>query len=152
MAPTELTIENARILFRNFSGQEGRYNRAGDRNFCLLLDPELAERMASDGWNIKVLQAREEGEDDTPYVQVTVGFKGRPPRVVMLSSRGRTDLDEETVDVLDHVYFDKIDLIIRPYSWEINDKTGVTAYLKSFWATIQEDELDLKYADVEYAK
>lgn len=33
-------VENARIIFRNFSGEERMYNKKGDRNFTLVLTPE----------------------------------------------------------------------------------------------------------------
>ena len=144
-----LLIEDARLIFRNFAGKEGKYNREGDRNFCVLLDEQHASELDADGWNIKALRAREEGDPEQPYLQVSVGFKGRPPKIVMITSKGRTTLSEEEIELLDWVDIKKVDLIVRPFNWEVSGKTGVKAYLKSFFVTIEEDELELKYADLE---
>ena len=153
MARNDNTIvfEDARIVFRNFAGKEGMYNREGDRNFCLLLSEEEAEMMARDGWNIKALRAREEGDPDQPYIQVSVSFKGRPPRIVMITSRGRTNLGEDECELLDWADIKMADLIIRPYEWTVNGKSGIKAYLQSIFVTIHEDALELKYADIDDA-
>lgn len=147
-----LIMEDARIVFRNFAGAEGMYNREGDRNFCVLLEDELAEQMLQDGWNIKRLKPREGEETGTAYIQVSVGFKGRPPRMVMITSQGRTDLGEDECVLLDWADIERADLIIRPYHWNVNGRTGVKAYLKSIFVVIHEDYLELKYADVPVAR
>jgi len=145
-----ITLEDARIIFRNFAGKEGKYNREGDRNFCVLLDEDLARELDRDGWNVKALRAREEGDPDQPYIQVSVSFKGRPPRIVMITSRGRTDLPEEMIETLDWVDIKTVDLMINPYAWDIGGRQGISAYLRSMYITIIEDALELKYSDVEY--
>lgn len=139
-------VEGAQIIFRNFSGKEGQYNREGDRNFAVILDPELAEQMLKDGWNVRYLEPREEGDDPTPYIQVAVNFKNRPPRVVLLTSTGRTTLDESSVEVLDWADVKNADLIARGYEWTVNGKSGTKAYLQSLFITIEEDALERKYA------
>lgn len=145
-----LTFEDCRMVFKNFSGKEGKFNREGDRNFCLLVDHESAAQMAADGWNIKELQPREEGDPTQPYLKVKVNFpkNNRPPRVVLVTQRGKTELDEDTIGMIDWADIKHVDLIIRPYDWEVSGNTGRSAYLKSLFVTINEDELDLKYADV----
>lgn len=147
-----LIMEDAVIVFRNFAGAEGMYNREGDRNFCVLLNDDLAEDMIRDGWNVKRLKPRDGEEQGTAYIQVSVGFKGRPPRMVMITSKGRIDLGEEECILLDWADIDKVDLIIRPYHWNVNGRTGVKAYLKSIFVVIHEDYLELKYSDVPVAQ
>jgi len=146
-------IDDARIIFRNFAGKEGQYNREGDRNFGLVLPDDIAAQMEADGWNIKYLKAREEGESPTPWVQVAVSYKGRPPKVVMLTMRGdtpvRTTLPEELIELLDYADLSSCDIILNPYQWAVSGKTGVKAYAKTIFAKVQQDELEKRYADVQ---
>lgn len=154
MAKTRLgkvTIEDAQIRFKNFKGAEGKFNMKGKRNFSVLLDAKLAADMDADGWNVKTLKPLEEGDAPQAYIQVQVKWPdngGKPPRIVMITSRGRTPLDEEDVAALDYADIVNVDLIFRPFEWDFNDKTGITAYLESMFVTVQEDALELKYADV----
>lgn len=148
----QVIVEDARIIFRNFEGKEGMYNRKGDRNFSVLLDQDVAAAMIDDGWNIKVLKAREEGDPEQPYITVAVNFKGRPPHVVMITSRGRTTLGEDEVEMLDWADFKTVDLILNPYEWDVNGKSGIKAYLKSLFVTIHEDALELKYSGINDAQ
>lgn len=142
-------IQDARIIFRNFTGAAGRFNAEGKRNFNVLLDDETAERMKADGWNVKYLQPREEGDLPQARLEVSVYYgKGVPPRVIMITSKGKTPLDESLVSLLDWVEIENVDMILRPYSWDVSGKTGVKAYLKAIYVTIREDELERKYMDV----
>lgn len=145
-----LDVDSKAIRFRNFEGKEGRYNQAGDRNFCLLLHPDDADEMVKEGWNVRFLQPRDEGDEPTPYIQIKVGFggKGRPPKIVMVTSHGKTQLDEETVNALDWADIIKADIAINPYSYTVNKKSGIKAYLKTMYVTIAEDDFEDRYYDV----
>lgn len=149
MVTSNISIENATIRFRNFSGEERQYNRAGDRNFCVILDEENAEMLRADGWPVKYLRPKE-GVDDvpTPYMQVKVKFGSIPPRIMLITNRNRKELNEDNVDILDWAELEHVDLIIRPYNWEMNGKTGIKPYLKSGYFKIVEDEFAARYEDL----
>lgn len=143
-----LAIENARIIFRNFSGRESQFNRAGNRNFCVVIDDkELAADLAEDGWNVKMTNQNNEEYDSEFYIQCSVNFDNIPPSIWLVTNKNKTKLKEEDVDNLDYADFKNVDLIIRPYNWEVNGKTGVKAYVKTMYITIEEDQFADKYSE-----
>lgn len=148
-----IIIEGARIGFRNFAGKEGQFNPAGRRNFCVFLEKELADILSKDGWNVRWLEPKEEGDEVQGYLQVAVNFDHVPPKIVMITSGGKTILDASTINVLDFADLKEVDLIIRPYNWVLHEgtkaeKRGIKAYVKSMYVTIAEDELEKKYYNV----
>lgn len=145
-APT-IRIDDARIIFRNFAGKETQYNKAGDRNFGVIIeDTNVAKSLLEDGWNIKFLEPREEGDEGIWWLPVTVKYENYPPKIIMVTSVARTQLSEDAVEVLDYSDIKNIDMILRGHTWEVNGKVGVKAYVKTMYITLEEDELDLKYS------
>lgn len=147
MALKNLKIENARIIFRNFRGEAGVYNNAGNRNFCLVLDPDTALTLNNDGWNVKWPKV----EDRDPYLPVSVRYGVSPtldPKIFVRNSPNDqfVSYTENMVGNLDNAEIETIDLVVRPREWESRDgKTGVKAYLKSMYVTLMQDEFYGKY-------
>ena len=155
-----VTIENARILpgpFKNFAGNGDQYNREGVRFFHVEIPEQLVAPMQADGWNIKFLDPREEGDSPTPILKVFVSFNpnAAPPELYLVKhfddpeiQDKRTRLDESAVETLDYMPMANVDLILHPYKWEVNGNTGIKAYLNKMFVTVNTDSLDAKYSDV----
>ena len=146
-----LMIDNARIIYRNFSGIGSKFNREGDKNFSVVIDDQqIADSLIQDGWNLKIKPPRD--EDDIPfmYLPVKLKFNDRGPNVYLESGKNRIKLDEESISCLDNVDIVNVDLDIRPYDWEVNGKTGRTAYLQSMCVTQEVDRFAKQYAEEEY--
>ena len=129
-----LQIDDCRIIFRNFAGEEDQYNRAGDRNFALVIpDEELAKQLTDDGWNVKIKPSRVEGELPLMFLPVKVTFSERSGPACYIDSNGtRVQLDATTVHRLDRIDAYRIDMDVRPYDWgPITGKYGRTAYLSA---------------------
>lgn len=146
-----LTLENARIFFKDFSA-EGRFAN-GKRTFCVEVPEDLVEQLQRDGWNLKSRESRQDPDAATWFIKVEASYRARPPRVICIPSitKNRTYLTEATIASLDYAEILNVDLTINPYQWEVNGKSGIKAYLGTMYVTIQEDPLDAKYTDEESA-
>lgn len=144
-------IEDAQIIYRNFKGEERQYNRAGARNFHVILDPELARALERDNWNVKWPKEREiDGETVVldPSLKINVGYRVRSPRIVMIGqqSGSQTELHEDNVDLLDDVDVVSVDVLFAPYNYDKDDPKKIAAYLRTMLITIEEDYLMQKLA------
>ena len=143
-----LQIDDARIIYRNFSGAASKFNREGDRNFAVIIpNQELADKLIDEGWNVKIKPPRDEDDEPFMYLPVKIKFNDRGPNVYLITGNKKNQLDEESISCLDDVDILSVDLDIRPYDWEVNGKTGRTAYLQSI-AVVQElDRFAERYAE-----
>lgn len=151
---SNITIENAKFVYRpNFEGREEMYNDPGNRYFNVQLPEEIVDAVRRDGWNVKETKPRkdakpEEIESFVPvsYLEVIVGFKYRPPTIVLIMDGRQTPVTEETVAMLDSVQFQSFDVVLRGRPWEAAFGSGVKAYLQTFYGTVEMDDLQRKYA------
>lgn len=143
-----LTIENAKLIYRNFGGRQTVYNAEGDRNFGIVLDdPALIEQLRRDKWNVKEKDPKEEGDESWFFLPVSVGYKFRPPVITRLTASGRMRITEELVEMLDYEDIIVCDVTLNPYAWEMpSGASGIKAYLKTMYITVEEDALEAKYA------
>ena len=143
-----LQIDDATIIFKNFEGRGDKFNREGDRNFSLLIDdPKTADAMVKEGWNVRIKPARDEDEDPFMRLPVKVKFSDHGPNVYLNSLGNVTKLDEESIGCLDNIEIESVNMDIRPYDWEVNGRTGRTAYLQ-FMEVIQRiDRFSARYKD-----
>ncbi len=135
-----LQIDDAHIIYRNFSGVGGKFNREGDRNFAIVIpDQEAADALIKEGWNVKIKPPREDGDSPFMYLPVKVKFNERGPACYLVTGSRMNKLDEDSVYCLDDVDILSVDLDVRPYDWVVNGKEGRTAYLQSIKVTQQID-------------
>lgn len=145
-----LDIENAKIIWPNFEGRAEKFNRQGDRYFNVILDDEkVADDLSKQGYNVKVRAPRDEGDKPFYYLPVKVRFDNYPPNIWLVTGKKKTRVTEDIVGELDHADIRYVDVTISPYAWEVNDKSGVTAYLKTMYVVQEEDSFASKYAEEE---
>ena len=141
-----LQIENARIIFRNFAGVASKFNREGDRNFAVIIpNQEICDELLDAGWNVKIKPPREDGEEPFMYLPVKIKFNNRGPSAYVRSGDKVTRLNEDTISMLDEIDIASVDMDLRPYDWEVNGKTGRSAYLEAIDVMQNVDRFAARY-------
>ena len=149
-----LNIGSANLMFKNFEGRQTQYNRKGDRNFCVVIDDmHWVRKLQNAGWNVKATKPRDPEEEPRYYIKVKFSYPednpniSRGPTVYLHQGKKVSNLDRDTIALLDDAFIIDADVTIRAREWEVNGKTGVTGYLQTLHVSIEEDAFASKYAD-----
>lgn len=147
-----LKLEGVKVIFKNFKGEERKFNRAGARNFYAVLDVRQAEKLEDEGWTIRWLEPRNEDDERRPIIKISINYNGtsrNKPKVLMITGKKITELDEEALEALDSAEIDTADIIAKPYNWNVRGSSGVSAYLSKGYFNVIEDEFYNKYYDTD---
>lgn len=151
---TNVVVKNACIMFTNFAGEKDRFNM-GKPQFNLVLTEEAARDLQADGWNVRIMPAREEGESPTYMTNINVAFSDdgrRNPTIKLYSSldgkRVCRRLSAETIGILDDIRLERINLRIGSFNYD-GDKYTMKGYLHELQAVqkAEQTSFDDDYAD-----
>lgn len=148
----DIRLEGTRLIYPNFAGKETKFKPAGNRETGLVIkDMALIQALQDDGWNIKLFKPNPDtGEIDGGFIMAKVSYQVRPPKIVMVSDK-QVYLDEDTIEQLDWADITNVDAVVSPYLWEVNGRSGVSAYLKEAYITIEKSVFADKYSGIPLA-
>lgn len=151
--PSDLMIEDAKILFANFAGSPTRYNsEGGKREFSVALPLNLIEDLEKDGWNVKYRKnADGEFDPERPYLGVKVSYKFRAPAIWLITGGRKQLMTEDTVGTLDNITIKTADVVIHPSVYDIRGQQGISAYVKELYVVMDDESASFasKYADLD---
>lgn len=151
MAIDSIVIRNASVGNSNFTGiSRDPKDREGNRYIIVRLEPDVAEELIENGWNVKKTKPRSAEYESYPYIKVKINLDGyyyhglrKTSKVYMVTKNNRTLLDENTLKELEGCYFEKVDLRINHIYYKSFDQWSIV--LESGFFTIQPDELYDEY-------
>lgn len=131
-----LDIKDARIVNKNFAGIEKQYNPAGTRTFCVILDnPEEAQKLSDQGWNIRILKPTDEFPDGGYMLPVEARFGDYPPVIWVRKGDGvPVQLEEAAVGELDRMWITKASMRVSGSEWTPGK---IKAYLRELYADLE---------------
>jgi len=151
--PSDLVIEDARLLFTNFAGSPTRFNPGGGkREFSVAIPLNLVEDLEKDGWNVKYRKnADGEFDPERPYLGVKVSYKFRAPAIWLIAGGRKQLMTEDTVGTLDNITIKTADVVIHPSVYDVRGQQGISAYVKELYLVMDDESASFasKYADLD---
>lgn len=154
-----LIIKDAQLLsrpYRNFEGRTGDFNPTGTREFGVIIeDPELAQQMAANLWNVKTITNRDGREfmggikcngEDLHWIKIKVKYKDKkgerltPPNIIIRTENNERNYMEDDLKDLDSADLMDIQLKINVDHQVINGKPMTIGYLSAMRATMIDDD------------
>ena len=150
-----LKIDDARIIYRDFSGDRTKFSN-GKRSFSVLIDdPHIADLLEESGYTVKrPVNDANDGQSLPMHMKVNVKYNAYGPGIYLVTNGIMTKVPEERVEDLDRIRIISADMDVRAYDGEHAGKPFRSAWLNSMRVRQQADRFLEEYmaqqnADVE---
>ncbi|MBO7451329.1 MAG: hypothetical protein J6U54_13275 [Clostridiales bacterium] len=148
-----ITIEDTKLILKNFAGKADKYNAEGRRSFGVLISPETAADFEDAGIPVKYLQPRHEEDEPIPWVKVKINMdRENPPKIYegkFVNDKITIDEDhpltKDSISMLDYSDLDYVSVQLSVYDWEFGGKSGKALYLQNMVYVLNEDDFLSKY-------
>lgn len=157
-----ICMEGAELVFKNFAGKTKtvrgmtvntpRRDGTPDRNFGVVInDLSLAQRLINEGWNVKQFHNDDPNAEPDYWLPVKLTFRTQDhnpsnTKVMMINPDGSAvRLFADTVSTLDHVRVGRANIIITPFEWASPQGAGITAYTRTLYCFVEDDDPWAKY-------
>ncbi len=147
----DLEVENAEVkwAFSHFDGRADTFNDDGDHNFTIMLPEDQARDLIAEGWNVRTMDGREEGDPSEYLLKVKISYRFEPPKIFVIKGTRKFRASESDLVDIKRSTCEQLDVIITPSRWVHGRESGVTAYVKEMYAKIKESRFSANYADYE---
>lgn len=153
-----ITLEDARFWGRpNFSGEMDQF-KDDRRKFSVLIPNDMADNLRELGWNVKTRlptpEEMENGREEVSGLKVMVDFRTHGneevgPDIWLIMGESREKLTSKTVGLLDRSRLITLDMEIRGWEYDPEDKPGeFSARLIQLVAVIEPNLLQTKYGAI----
>lgn len=142
-------IDGRDVRYRNFAGNVSQYNSTGAKKFNLVLNEDIALDLLKRGFNV---HSKELDNGDIMYsLDVFINYGNYSPNIYAIAGDTKKLLDDKTIKSLQGADIIKADLCIRPYHWKAaGNKSGIKAYVKYMYVTIEVDPFADEYAYLDH--
>lgn len=152
----DIEISDAQIkwAFSHFDGREDTFNAEGDHNFQIILPEGMVPELRQQGWSIREMPGYEEGDPSEFLLKVKISYRFEAPKIYLIKTNPETGVTRkyrcEQRDLADITRrtTKKIDVIIKPNFWSHGQSSGITAYVKELYATVEQSRFADRYDDL----
>ena len=152
MAKELITIENTKLILRNFAGKSDQYTPEGRRSFGVLIEQDMANELEEEGIPVRYLKPRHDEDVPIPWVKVKVNLDRENPPKIFTAKRDKdgtiidkTLLNAATVSILDYADIEEAGMQLSVYKWSMGGKVGKTLYLQTLVCFLDENDFMSRY-------
>ena len=138
-----LSLDDVKLVKRNFSGKTDDYNDRGERTCLIVIDSVLAEQkgfdsveamvaaLQEDEWKVGWFKQKDEDDEREAFLPVKAVYGDRKqPNIYIRAGKTSTLLTDETVGSLDYAEIEKVDVILLRHFWTYNGRNGYNNYIQ----------------------